>query len=48
LVQEYDIQRLPAQCLTDASFGKLILFEVMWSKFPKVSGFKMNFFPQLM
>jgi hypothetical protein len=26
--QEYDIQRLPVQWLTDASFGKLTIFEV--------------------
>jgi hypothetical protein len=28
LIQEYDIQRHPAQCLTDASFGKLTIVEV--------------------
>jgi hypothetical protein len=44
-VQEYDIQWLPAQCLTDESFGKSILFEVMCSKFSRVSRFKMSFFP---
>jgi hypothetical protein len=35
----------PSTVLTNASFGKLILFEVMCSKFPRVSGLKMSFFP---
>jgi hypothetical protein len=44
LVQEYDIQRLSAQCSIDESFGKLTLFEVICSKILKVSGFEMSFF----
>jgi hypothetical protein len=34
--------------MTDGSFGKLTIVEVGCSKFPKVLGFEMSFFPQLM
>jgi hypothetical protein len=44
LIQEYDIQRLPAQCLTDGSFGKLTVVEVGCSN-SKGLRIKIRFFP---
>jgi hypothetical protein len=44
LIQEYDIQQLPAQCLTDGSFGKLTVVEVGCSN-SKGLRIKMSFFP---
>jgi hypothetical protein len=44
LIQEYDIQRLPAQCLTDGSFGKLTVVEVGCSN-SKGLRIKMSFSP---
>jgi hypothetical protein len=44
LIQEYDIQRLPAQCLTDGSFGKLTVVEVGCSN-SKGLRIKMTFSP---
>jgi len=41
---EYDIQRLPAQCLTDGSFGKLTVVDVGCSK-SKGLRIKMSFSP---
>jgi hypothetical protein len=45
LIQEYDIQQLPAQCLTDGSFGKLNVVEVGCSN-SKGLRIKMSFFPR--
>jgi hypothetical protein len=44
---EYVVQQLPAQYLTDGSFGKLIVVEVGCSNF-KGLRIKMSFFPWLM
>jgi hypothetical protein len=35
LVQEYDIQRLPAQCLTDGSYANLTVVKIGCSKFQR-------------
>jgi hypothetical protein len=42
--QEYVVQQLPAQYLTDESFGKLTVVEVGCSN-PKGLKIKMSFFP---
>jgi hypothetical protein len=47
LVQEYVIQRLLAQCLTDGSFGKQIVVEVIYSCFQR-SQVLDELFPPLM
>jgi hypothetical protein len=43
--QEYVVQQLSTQYMTDGSFGKLTVVEVGCLKFPKVLGFEMSFFP---
>jgi hypothetical protein len=42
--QEYVVQQLPAQYMTDGSFGKLIVVEIRWSN-SKGLRIKISFFP---